>query len=109
MIEAPANTKNHVCRGFLYLEFLFIRLKYSESSAKQKYFHIAGTVLTGLSVCIVENINVMTFYSAAAILCGVNGAVNHNLAAIRDDTRIYGDGMICFGDGAGAGVASVAF
>ena len=55
-----------------------------------------------------EDVHMVAFDSAAAVLCGVDDATYHNFAAIGDDARVYRNGVAGFCDGAGAGAAAPA-
>lgn len=65
-------------------------------------------MLAGLGVGVEEDVHMVAFDSAAAVLCGVDDATYHNFAAIGDDARVYRNGVVGFCDGAGAGAAAPA-
>ena len=44
-------------------------------------------------MCIKEDINVVSFYCAAAVLCGIDHAVDHNLASVRNHSRVNREAM----------------
>ena len=48
----------------------------------------------------------VSFYCAAAVLCGIDHAVDHNLASVRNHSRVNRDRVVGGGDGSCAGVAS---
>ena len=66
-------------------------------------------MLAGLGVGVEEDVHMVAFYAAAAILRGVDDTVDHDFAAVGDDARVYGNGMAGFCNGAGAGAAAPAF
>ena len=65
-------------------------------------------MLAGLCVSIKENIHVVALDAAAAVLCGVDDTADHDLASVRNDARVHGNGTSGGCDGAGAGVAAPA-
>lgn len=74
----------------------------------QEYFLSLLSMLAGLCVSIKENIHVVALDAAAAVLCGVDDTADHDLASVRNDARVHGNGTSGGCDGAGAGVAAPA-
>lgn len=55
-----------------------------------------------------EDIDVVSLNRTAAVLCGIDHAVNHDLTSVRNDSRVNRDSMIGGGDGSRTGMASPA-
>ena len=77
-----------------------------ELSIQNEDFCVLSSLSSGLSVGVVENINMVSLDSAAPVLSGVHNPIDHYLGAVGDNVRIYGDGMAGSGYGAGAGEPS---
>ena len=95
--------KQTIQRYFLFYLLLIFRLLY------QEYFLHKGAVLTGLTVSVVKDINVISLDTASPVLCCINHTANHDLGAHGTAPGIYGDGMTGAGNGTAGGAASPAF
>ena len=74
----------------------------------QEHFLRLLSVLPCLGVGIKENVHVVALDAAAAVLGGVDDTADHDLASVRNDARVHGNGTSGGCDGAGAGVAAPA-
>ena len=53
-----------------------------------------NAVISCFRMCVVKNIDMFSFDTASAVLCGVDDSAYHNLASVRNDARVYGDAEI---------------
>lgn len=77
-------------------------------SKYQKYFLGLLSVLAGLGVGVKEDVHMVALDAAAAVLRSVDDAIDHNLASVRNDAWVHGDGVAGGGNGTGAGAAAPA-
>ena len=75
----------------------------------QKDFGVSGTIVSCFSMGIKKDIDMISFYSAALVLCRIYDSVNQDLAAVGNNPRVYGNRMVGGCDSSGTGVASPSF
>ena len=75
----------------------------------QEHFLRLLSVLPCLGVGVEEDVHMISFDTASAVFCGVDNSADHDLTSIRNNARVYGNGVAGLCDGTGTGAASPAF